>query len=185
MLITLHALPLLGGSSKLYQTLGFFKFAMSQENNSISKLNKQKDSKTSLLNLPDVVLDCILERLSPLDLCKVARVCTHLRNRSRSDYLWEKHIQQKWSRLLGEDTQHEWEWHRTNITKLFSKNVLVQHDLSASHEIITDVWPFRCLRSHLENYGALTNLIKNCSKMALFICLETGRFWFPAQVFEV
>lgn len=157
---------------------------MSSEKNSASKLEKQKDCKvSSLLDLPEWILDCILECLSPLDLCRVAQVCTYLRDRSRSDALWERQIKQKWGRLLGDVALQEWQWHTTKIINI--QSLLLQHNQSGSCGSFSGVWPFLSFNSYLENFIELISLFKNCSKMALYISLESGRFWFPVQVYKV
>ncbi|KAL2945960.1 hypothetical protein AAZX31_U016500 [Glycine max] len=157
---------------------------MSSEKNYASKLDKQKDCKvSSLLDLPEWTLDCILECLPPQDLCRVAQVCTSLRDRIRSDALWEKKIKHKWGRLLGDVAHQEWQLHTTKInTQSF---LLLQQNQSGSYGSFSGVWPFLIFHSYLENFIDLISLFKNCSKMALYISLESGLFWFPVQVFKI
>ncbi|AES81202.2 F-box protein At2g26850 [Medicago truncatula] len=152
---------------------------MSLENHSVPRLKNQGDCKVSLLDLPDELVDCILKCLSPQDLFRVAQVCTHLRNISRRDHLWEKHVEQKWSRLLGNDAYHEWEYHTTKY-----KELLVDRNLSDSLGTTSGNSSFQRIHSYLRINRSMTDLIKNHSKMALYIFLETGRFWFPAQVYK-
>ena len=158
---------------------------MSSEKNCVSKLEKQKDCKVyNLLDLPEWTLDCILECLSPMDLFRVAQVCTNLRDKTRNDALWEKLIKQKWGRLLGDAAYHEWQWHTTkfaNTQSIFS----LQHNQTGSCGSFSGVWPFLNFHSYLENFTDFITLFKNCSKMALYICLESGRFWFPVQLYKV
>ncbi|KAJ6741693.1 F-BOX-LIKE PROTEIN [Salix viminalis] len=92
----------------------------------------------SLLDLPELALECILERLSPAGLCSMAGVCSSLRDRCRSDHLWERHLTQKWGRVIGESAHKEWQWH----------------------------------------------IPSNDSIMALYLSLESGKFSFPAQVYN-
>lgn len=166
---------------------------MSQEKHCVPKLMNQEDCKVSLLDIPDVILDCILKRLPPLDLFRVSQVCTYLRNIGRSDDLWETHIEHKWSKLVGNDAHHEWQWHTTKIINEGSiiflpenkENLLLQQSLSGSCGTISGDSPFLRLHSYLKSYKGLNGLIRNYSKMALYICLETGRFCFPAQVYKV
>lgn len=157
---------------------------MSSEKNCVSKLEKQKDCKVySLLDLPEWTMDCILECLSPMDLFRVAQVCTNLRDKTRNDALWEKLIKQKWGRLLGDAAYHEWQWHTTkfaNTQSIFS----LQQNQTGSCGSFSGVWPFLNFHSYLENFTDLITLFKNCSKMALYICLESGRFWFPVQLYK-
>ncbi|CAJ1915214.1 unnamed protein product [Sphenostylis stenocarpa] len=157
---------------------------MSSEKNCVSKLEMQKDCRVyCLLDLPDWTLDCILECLSPLDLFRVAQVCTSLRHKTRSDALWEKIIKQKWGRLLGDVAYQEWQWHTTKIANTQSI-LLLQQNQSGSCGSFSGVWPFLNFHSYLEHFIDLITLFKNCSKMALYVCLESGRFWFPVQVYK-
>ncbi|KOM38733.1 hypothetical protein LR48_Vigan03g211500 [Vigna angularis] len=158
---------------------------MSSEKNCVSKLEKQNDCKVySLLDLPEWTLLCILECLSPQDLFRVAQVCTNLRDKTRIDALWEKVIKQKWGRLLGEAAYQEWQWHTTKIANTQSILSLQQQNQSGSCGSFSGVWPFINFHSYLENFIDFITLFKHCSKMALYICLESGRFWFPAQMYK-
>jgi len=165
--------------------LSFQQTKMSSEKNCVSKLEKQKDCKVySLLDLPEWALDCILECLSALDLFRVAQVCTNLRDKTRSDALWEKLIMEKWGRLLGNTAYQEWHWHTTKIAN--TQSILsLQQNHTGSCGSFSGVWPFLNFHSYLENFIDFISLFKNCSKMALYICLESGRFWFPVQVYKV
>lgn len=150
--------------------------------NKAGKVMKKKEA--GLLNLPESTLDCILERLSPLDLCNMSEVCTFLLGRCRSNGLWEKHIQLKWGRLLG-DFAHR-EWHR-HMTKIMNKDSpFLQSNPNGSFGTFSRVWPLLCLSSYLQNPTNLINLLlSNHSNMALYISLHNGWFWFPAQVYSV
>ncbi|KAK3004306.1 hypothetical protein RJ639_018668 [Escallonia herrerae] len=63
----------------------------------------------SLLDLPDLALECILERLSPAGLSSMAGVCSSLRDWCRSDHLWGKHMKQKWGKLIGDVAYRKWQ----------------------------------------------------------------------------
>lgn len=47
----------------------------------------------------------------------MSEVCTILRNRCRSNDLWEEHIKQNWGRLIGEVAYKQWQWHITIATE--------------------------------------------------------------------
>ncbi|PKI57784.1 hypothetical protein CRG98_021851, partial [Punica granatum] len=64
----------------------------------------------SVLDLPELALECILERLPPGGLFSMASVCSSLRKRCVSDYLWERHMKQKWGRVIGPAAYREWKW---------------------------------------------------------------------------
>jgi len=57
--------------------------------------NLEITSDMSVLDLPDLVLECILERLPTEGLCRMASVCSSLRERCISDHLWEKHMKKQ------------------------------------------------------------------------------------------
>ncbi|KAK7336449.1 hypothetical protein VNO77_16991 [Canavalia gladiata] len=180
-------LGLYGGTAKssgtILVSLRLQEIIMSSEKNSASKLEMQEDCKVcSLLDLPGWTLDCILERLSPPDLCRMAQVCTSLRNRSRSDALWEKQVKHKWGRVLSDVAHQEWQWHTAKIN---TQSLLLQQIQNGSFGSFSGVWPFLIFHSFLENFVDLITLFKNCSRFALYICLESGRFWFPVQVYQI
>ncbi|KAM7257268.1 hypothetical protein ACFE04_013009 [Oxalis oulophora] len=131
----------------------------------------------SLLDLPELPLDCILDKLSPTGLCSMATVCSYMRDKCTSDYIWEKHMNQKWGRVIGQVAYREWQWF-----------------------IATKTRP--CASSQTKNKGFMGFFITCCglrksviskvksnplpvdSIMALYAALESGKFWFPAQVYN-
>ena len=62
----------------------------------------------SILDLPELALEGILSRLSPSSLCNMAGVCTDLRERCRSNYLWDPRLKAKWGKVIGPESYHEW-----------------------------------------------------------------------------
>ncbi|AES81188.1 F-box-like protein [Medicago truncatula] len=90
----------------IFLPFSFFQFSlgMQLQNKSclVSKVEyrEEEEDKASLLDLHDLPLDCILEKLSPTELCNVAQVCKSLRERCRSYYLWEKHMKMISSKIL-------------------------------------------------------------------------------------
>lgn len=53
----------------------------------------------NLVDLPELVQENILRRLSPESLSITACVCRDLRRMCSSDHLWEGHIKRKWDKL--------------------------------------------------------------------------------------
>ncbi|KAL2320653.1 hypothetical protein Fmac_029622 [Flemingia macrophylla] len=156
---------------------------MSLTKNSKPKFVENKECKVYNLDLPESILNCILECLLPVDLCSVSKVCTSLRHRCRSDDLWARHIKQKWGSLLGDAAHREWQWHVTTIVN--KKKPLLQLNGEGLLGSFSGSWPLSSLGSYLENPGDLTSLLlSNCSMMALYISLQNGRFRFPAQVYR-
>lgn len=146
-----------------------------------------KKEACDLLKLPEPILDNILERLSPTELCSMSEVCFCLIRRCRSNRLWDKHIQFKWGRLLGDVAYREWQFHtiRIMMNNEESPSLLQMKPNGLLGSFIGD-WPCLCLSSYLENPRDSANLLlSNYSSMALYISLHVGRFWFPAQVYQM
>ncbi|XP_050226302.1 F-box protein At2g32560-like [Mercurialis annua] len=100
---------------------------------------KRPAAKICFLDLPELAIDCILEKLSPSGLCSMGRVCVSLRERCSSDDLWNKHLKKKWGGLIGNSA-----FIKTRTSSLAANNSL----------------------------------------MAMYMSLENGQFWFPAQVYN-
>lgn len=135
---------------------------------------------TTLLDLPDLALDCILERLSPAELCSMGRVCSSLREKCMSDHLWEKHMYQRWGKLIGNAACKEWQSHiasRKMSVQLSSKN---QTDKFGYFASFTN---FLLNKPEVEENRFNSSLYKD-SIMALYFSLESGKFWFPAQIYN-
>ncbi|XP_061364788.1 F-box protein At2g32560-like [Gastrolobium bilobum] len=145
--------------------------------------NIKKGVNISLLNLPEYILECILKRLSPIELIKICEVCTYLRDRCRSDHLWNNHIKQKWGRVIGDVAYKEWQWHITSAKE--EGNNLNQHSKeNGSLGSFSVVWPLLCIGSYLEDCKHLNGSLSNNFMMTLYFSLENGKFWFPAQVYR-
>ncbi|PKI50836.1 hypothetical protein CRG98_028743, partial [Punica granatum] len=71
--------------------------------------DEDEGKEASLLDLPELALECILEKLSPEGLCRMGQVCASMRDRCRSDRLWERHLNRKWGRLISELAHREWQ----------------------------------------------------------------------------
>uniref|UniRef100_A0A7N0UEC2 F-box domain-containing protein n=1 Tax=Kalanchoe fedtschenkoi TaxID=63787 RepID=A0A7N0UEC2_KALFE len=146
--------------------------------------NAEENEGRCLLDLPELPLHCILDRLSPDGLRTMAAVSTSLRDQCRSDYYWEKHLSEKWGRILGEAAYKEWQCH------IAAQN----RSISLSRQVKQKNWFSYFLRV-LPGYSRKPDLReKNCdpcnelqpkeSAMALYLALESGEFWFPVQVYN-
>ncbi|KAK2377592.1 F-box protein [Trifolium repens] len=115
----------------------------------------------SVLDLPDLVLECILEKLPPDSLCQMAGVCHSLREKCVSDHLWERHMKQKWGRVIGPVAYREWKWYVASKRSIGS------------------------LR-HVYNNSAKkqSSYLPPDSFMTWYLALENENFWFPAQVYN-
>ena len=63
----------------------------------------------SILDLPELALEGILSKISPASLCNVVGVCTDLRERCRSNYLWDLPLKEKWGKVIGPIACREWQ----------------------------------------------------------------------------
>ncbi|MED6223539.1 hypothetical protein PIB30_074868 [Stylosanthes scabra] len=151
----------------------------------------------SLLSLPESILDCILKRLSPIELITTSQVCTNLRVRCRSDHLWENHIKKKWGKVFGDVAHKEWQWHVTKSKEQIIRGNTFYYQMeinngnggeNGSLGTFSGSWPMLCLGSYLidsKNILSGPLLLTNSSMMmALYMSLEKGEFWFPAQVYR-
>ncbi|KAK9735930.1 hypothetical protein RND81_04G238800 [Saponaria officinalis] len=137
---------------------------------------------TSLLDLPELALDGILEKLSPTGLRNMGVVCRSLRDRCCSDYLWEGHLMQKWGHVLGPAVYRDW---RRFIESAQSCS---NSDRKKSHGFVKcfwQFWPFSCFVSSVfdESSEVQSSAVVD-SFMSWYLALESGKFWFPAQVYN-
>lgn len=141
----------------------------------------ESTSDMSLLDLPDLVLECILEKLPPTGLCKMTSVCTSLRERCMSDHLWEKHMRNKWARILGPAAYREWQWYIASGQGSIFFNQGKQKGLMG---YLTYLWPVLLIRSSFSSISKKNNFPPLDSIMSWYFALESGKFWFPAQVYN-
>uniref|UniRef100_A0A5B6ZVU3 Putative F-box family protein isoform 1 n=1 Tax=Davidia involucrata TaxID=16924 RepID=A0A5B6ZVU3_DAVIN len=133
----------------------------------------------SVLDLPELILECILERLPPDGLCSMAGVCSSLRDRCMSDHLWERHMKQKWGRLIGPAAYREWQCHiasRKDSDEGGRRRGLIG--------FLSHLWPLSFIRLTLDNSSKRKSVVPVDSIMSLYLSLEAGKFWFPAQVYN-
>ncbi|CAA2997302.1 F-box protein At2g32560-like [Olea europaea var. sylvestris] len=168
---------LLGVVHKLFSPI----MSPKKNKNFYSKVeNLEITSDMSVLDLPDLVLECILEKLPTEGLCRMASVCSSLRERCISDHLWEKHMKNKWGRIISTAAHREWQWHIASRKGSIFSNQGKQRSLMG---YLTLLWPISLIRS---SFG---NIIKKDfppadSIMSWYLALESGNFWFPAQVYN-
>ncbi|CAH1427246.1 unnamed protein product [Lactuca virosa] len=80
----------------------------SSENSKTTTTTTTTTTNPCLLDLPDLVLETILEKLEPSDLSTMACVSTCLKDICLSDFLWKRHMKEKWGRIIGSAAQREW-----------------------------------------------------------------------------
>ncbi|RWV84897.1 hypothetical protein BHE74_00026195 [Ensete ventricosum] len=139
---------------------------------------------TNILDLPELTLDCILEKLSPKELVTVACVCRCLRDRCRSDHLWESHMRKKWGRLLGKAAGRQWESYAASRKQALGSATLVQHTKGKKS------WTGSLFsRSNSDADDIRLNIVNNTSPADVtmswwYSALESGRLWLPAQIYN-
>ncbi|GJU38809.1 F-box protein-like protein isoform X2 [Tanacetum coccineum] len=136
--------------------------------------NKYKDC-FSLLDLPDLPLECILEKLSPAGLTSMSGVCRSLRTMCTQDHLWEKHLKQKWGKLLiGDCVYKEW------LVYIENKNMetLLNCSNAKGYFGFFTRWK-KNVKVNNTSFGLPVDSI-----MSWYLSLESGNFSLPAQVYN-
>lgn len=154
-----------------------------------TKKNQEDEKKMSLLDLPDLTLDCILEKLTPSELCAMTCVCSELRDKGVSDHLWEKHMETKWGRLMGDAAIQEWKSHVATIMRCLRSSSSSKSKPNWRSRFVASLKPFAWLSSNhgCDNRGSSSSS-SYCapidSMMYWYSNLENGKVWFPAQVYN-
>ncbi|CAA7028771.1 unnamed protein product [Microthlaspi erraticum] len=146
----------------------------------------EEENRMSLLDLPDLTLDCILEKLSPSELCAMTSVCSELKDKCVSDHLWEKHMEKKWGRLMGDAAVKEWKSHVDTLMLCLgdSSRSSFSNTKWMRSRIVANLKPFSWLsRNHGCDYRRGSQVAID-SVMYWYSNLENGKFWFPAQVYN-
>ncbi|KAE9462130.1 hypothetical protein C3L33_05963, partial [Rhododendron williamsianum] len=134
-----------------------------------------------LLDLPELVLDSILERLPPDGLCSMAGVCGGLRDRCTSDRLWERHMKRKWGQVIGLAAHREWQWHMVSR----KESGFERSQRRGLMRSLSRLWPFSLMRSNFDTTAKeMKSSLPIDSIMTWYLALESGKFWFPAQVYN-
>ena len=141
--------------------------------------NVEERAEMSVLDLPERALDCILGRLSPAGLCNMAAVCSSLKERCRSDHLWEKHMKEKWGRVIGHAARREWKLLLASI-----KNSSASNSCRKWIGALSCVWPISWLKSRIDGGCQNRSPLPDDSIMSWYRSLESGKLWFPAQVYN-
>ncbi|XP_016483959.2 F-box protein At2g26850 isoform X1 [Nicotiana tabacum] len=143
----------------------------------------EKEEEISLLELPDLTLECIFERLPPNGLCSMAAVCSSLREKCKSDHLWEKHMKEKWGALIGSAAYREWQCYIASRNNVFLlENSRKKKDLLGKFSEIRQLLWNRSKGN--EDNSKVRSSSAMSSIMDWYLSLESGKFWFSAQVFN-
>lgn len=142
--------------------------------------NLDEKQEITLLDLPDLDLECILEKLSPAGLCSMAGVCKTLREKCKSDHLWKKHMNQKWGRLIGDAVYTEWQCKIDS--RVIGDSAMQKSPFQWFSRFLDNLFPNR---SKMEEGDSKSRSSKHeNSIMSCYMALETGKIWFPAQVYN-
>lgn len=150
----------------------------------------------SILDLPDLALECILGKLPPSGLCNMAGVCRTLREMCRDDYLWERHMREKWGKVMGQAAKREWDWYLASRKESHGGSVVVERRHGArklmwnQSSVKPKKWIMSLssfllwLKSRLDNGSRISTPLPDNSIMSWYFSLESGKFGFPAQVYN-
>ena len=145
--------------------------------------NVEESHDMSVLDLPELALDCILEGLPPSALCQMIAVCRSLRERCVSDHLWERHMKQKWGRVIGPAAYREWKWHVASKRSVGGPKHGRQRGLM---RFLSIRWPLQWTRPKVDanNSPKKRSSLPVDSIMNWYLAIDSGNFCFPAQVYN-
>lgn len=149
--------------------------------------NVEEPNEASILQLPELALECILEKLPPAGLCSMAAVCSSLREICTSDRLWERHVIQKWWRLFGPAARREWKFHLPSgkdSSPPPPPAPVAGNESNRWIGMLSCVSPVGWLRTKTDSGKKAGQSPPDCSIRALYRALENGQFWLPAQVYN-
>ncbi|KAK1427041.1 hypothetical protein QVD17_15723 [Tagetes erecta] len=137
---------------------------------------KNKDEDVCLLDLPDLPLECILEKLSPSGLVNMSRVCRSFWVMCTQDHLWQRHLNKKWGKFLmgGDSLVKEWQ---TYIDSNKKQRILDTSDGKGYFGLFT--WWKKNVKLNNNSISLPVD-----SVMSWYLALESGSFSFPAQVYN-
>lgn len=138
-------------------------------------------STLSILDLPESAVENILERLAPDELCNVSCSCRALRDRCRSEYLWEKLMNKKWASIIGQTARREW----LLFTELRSNPSSIDPGNSAGwFNLVPCMWNLSWIVTAMIDGKKARLGSPFSSNMNWFLLIESGKFWFSAQVYS-
>ena len=100
-----------------------------------------------------------------------------------SDHLWEKHLVNKWGKILGPAAHREWKRYLSSSSRHLDSSPRHQ---TGHHPLGFDtiISCLRSISSLLRDGDRQKKALPVDSTMSFYVSLETGRFWFPAQVYN-
>ncbi|WOL00633.1 hypothetical protein Cni_G09346 [Canna indica] len=144
----------------------------------------EEPAEISVLDLPELALECILGRLTPAGLSNMAAVCSSLRERCKSDHLWEKHMKEKWGRVIGHAAHRDWKLYLASKRESTAGVARIDRRNNWIGLLFSCALPIPWLNSRVESGSKTTSPLPDESIMSWYQSLESGKLWFPAQVYN-
>ncbi|KAF8661902.1 hypothetical protein HU200_056864 [Digitaria exilis] len=140
----------------------------------------------SVLDLPELAIDCILERLPPAELRSMGAVCRSMRERCRGDHLWKRHMSEKWGRVLGRAARDEWRAHLASASESGGASSVSAGGSKRRRWLaaLSCVCPVVSWMRPRPDSGKSSGPALDDSIMSWYLSMESGKFWFPAQVYN-
>ncbi|KAL6598782.1 hypothetical protein ACP70R_046042 [Stipagrostis hirtigluma subsp. patula] len=143
----------------------------------------------SVLDLLELAIDCILERLPPAELRSMAAVCRSMRERCRGDHLWECHMSEKWGHVLGPAAREEWKAYLASASaggeaECSSSGGGKRRRWLAALSCVCPVVSWMRSRADGGSDGKSSGPALDDSVMSWYLSMESGKFWFTAQVYN-
>eukprot|EP00250_Pteridium_aquilinum_P012263 c20608_g1_i1 orf=298-1392(-) len=153
----------------------------------VQNVEEEEDeaSKLCLLDLPELVLEEILCRLDPQSLYRMATTCKQLWELCGGDHLWERLLQEKWGKVIGEVARKEWQRGNLSCRALMHGGNTLMIENRVRKALVWPffrVWPFVGIKNKISE--KLHEALFSDSVMACYGALETGALSFPAQVYN-
>jgi hypothetical protein len=152
---------------------------------------EEAGGETSVLDLPELAIECILARLPPSELRNMAGVCRSMRERCRGDHLWERHMSEKWGGVLGHAAREEWRTYLASAADTGGAAASCSLAGGGRHRrwlaalsCVCPVVSWMRPRADGGSGGKSAGPVLDDSIMSWYLSMESGKFWFPAQVYN-
>uniref|UniRef100_A0A0A9H1Z2 F-box domain-containing protein n=1 Tax=Arundo donax TaxID=35708 RepID=A0A0A9H1Z2_ARUDO len=186
----LAGLRLLGGAAATETMPLMPSFKRKRPADGVENVKEAAAGEPSVLDLPELAIDYILERLPPPELRSMATVCRSMRERCRGDHLWQRHMSEKWGRVLGRAARDEWKTHLASaseaggMARCASGGGAKRRRWLAALSCVCPVVSWMRLRADGGSGGKSSGPVLDDSIMSWYLSMESGKFWFPAQVYN-
>ncbi|KAL5716538.1 hypothetical protein ACHQM5_018212 [Ranunculus cassubicifolius] len=89
-------------------------------------------------------------------------------------------MNEKWGRVIGKAVYKQWQWHIAT-KKDYEMNQSKRRGLV---RILSSIWPISYVRSRFDIHRKPKNPLPMDSVKFWYLTFESGKFWFPAQVYN-